>query len=267
MNIVRQIVIGVFSLFLLSLFGELQKKEIYTDNSIELDTLKIGYLDTLLIGKQLFPTSKELREPKELLNDDLLLFFESNSYYFAFYNREKKNDFLIAHYWDQLISEYIDFSVEDGLLSYSRFTKVNYNDPFLIGFYNSKDSIITAKFDVGASNFQDQFHVHYLSTSDTLLKINKTISVRKKLDNILSDLKIPNTFIKKSDFELVLMEATTQIDNAWYNDFPDHCSDYSVAIILSIKNNKISRIEYLDLEYIDYVFKQKSISTKDIHYQ
>ena len=118
-----------------------------------------------------------------------------------------------------------------------------------------------------ASNFQDKFHVHYLSTSDTLLKINRTISVRKELDNVLSDLKIPNTFINKSDFELVLMGATNQIDNAWYNNFPDHYSEYSVAIILSIKNNKISKIEYLDLEYIDYVFKQKSISTKDIHYQ
>ena len=267
MDIFRKIVLGIFFLYFLSLFGELQKKEIYTDNSIELDTLKISYSDTVLIGKKIFPTCRELRKPKELINDNLLMFFQSNNYYFAFYNREKKNDFLTAHYWDQLISKYIDFSDEDSLLSYSRFIKVNYNDPFLIGFYNSKDSIITAKFDVGVRDFQDQFHIHYLSTSDTLLKINKNILVRKKIDNILSDLKIPNTFIKKSDFKLVLMEATTQIDNAWYKDYPDHCSDYSVAIILSIKNNKISRIEYLDLEYIDYVFKQKSISTKDIHYQ
>lgn len=262
-----RIITGVFCLFFLGLFGELQKKHIYADNSIELDTLRISYLDTLLVGKQLFPTSKELREPMKLFNDDLLLFFESNTYYYAFYNKEKKNDFLNTYYWNQLVLKYIDFSGEDGLLSDSRFTKVSYNDPFLIGFYNSKDSIVTAKFDVSVSNFQDQFHIHYLSTSDSLLRINKIISVGKKLDTVLSDLKIPNTFIKKSDFKLVLMEATTQIGNVWFSDFPNDCSDYSIAIILSIKNNKISRIEYLDLEYMDYVFKQKSVSTKDIYNQ
>lgn len=263
MNIISQIVIGISCLFFLSSCGNIQKNKTPDISFNKADTLKIGYSDTLLIGKQLFPT--ELSE--DLINDRVLLLFESNDYYYAFYNAKKENNFLSPQYWNQLTSKYIDFSIEDDLFSYTRFIKVDYyGGPFTTGFYNSKDSIITNKVDCEVFELQKKLNVYHLSTSDTLLKVNNNISVGKSLDDVLFELEIPNTFIQKKDFELVLMEATTQIDNVWYNDFPDYCSDSSVTVILSVKNRKISRIQYLDLEYIDYVFKQKSISTKDIHY-
>src|SRR5690625_1811227 len=238
MKAINQILIGVYFLFFVSSCGNIQKNRIYNNRYNKVDTLKIGYSDTLIIGKQLFPT----KVSKELLNDSVLLLFQVKNNYYAFYNSKKKDDFLSSFYWDQLMSKYLDFSVEDSLLSYSRFIKVDYYDPFLTGFYNSRDSIITSKFDLKAIDSQDLFHVKYFSTTDTLLMVNKNISVGKSVDEVLFELKIPNTFNPKRDFELVLMKATTQIDNAWYNDFPEYSSDYSVTVILSVKNSKLSRI-------------------------
>ena len=264
MNLISQTIISICCLLLVSSCKHIDNnKKLNTSNKV--DTLKIGYLDTLLIGKQLYPS----KVSKGLLNDKILLLFKSNNYYYAFYNRVNNDSLLSAIYWQKLIPKYIDFSLEDGLLSYSRFNKVNYYDPFLTGFYNSKDSIVTAGFDLGVKDLQNRkkIDVNYLSTSDTLLKVNQNISVGKSLDNILIDLDFPYEFKKEKDFELVLMEATSQVNNVWYNNFPNHYTDYSIAVILSIKDSKISKIQYLNLEYIDYVFKQKRIFTKDIHYQ
>lgn len=145
MNLISQTIISICCLLLVSSCKHIDNnKKLNTSNKV--DTLKIGYLDTLLIGKQLYPSSKV---SKGLLNDKILLLFKSNNYCYAFYNRVNNDSLLSAIYWQKLIPKYIDFSLEDGLLSYSRFNKVNYYDPFLTGFYNSKDSIVTAGYDLG----------------------------------------------------------------------------------------------------------------------
>ncbi|MBK7682332.1 MAG: hypothetical protein IPJ26_07610 [Bacteroidetes bacterium] len=197
-----------------------------------------------------------------------MLSFESGNYYYLFYNKKNKLEILSSTYWDQQMPKYINFKIEDGLLSYTRFIKVDYYDPFLTGFYNSKDSIIVQLSnlrDIDLEN-KDQLFVNYFSTTDTLIKLNKNISVGHSLEDMLFKLQIANYFNRKKDVELVLMETTTQVDNAWYKKYPDNCSEFSISVVLSIKNNKLTRIQYFNLEYIDYVFKQKNVLTKDIHY-
>lgn len=268
MNLISLSIVTLCYLYFLTACVGVQNEKIPSSTSNTVDALKIGYSDTSLIGKKLFPVTTDSNKLKNLLNEKVLLSFESYNYYYNFYNKKNKLDILSKKYWNQLMPQYVDFSVDDGLLSYSRFNKVNYYDPFLTGFYNSKDSIIISGFDLGIKDLQnkDRFQVNYFSTYDTLFKLSNNILVGKSLDNVLFELQVPNSIKQKTEFNLVLMEATTQIDNAWYNSYPDYCSDYSVTVILSIKNNKLTRIQYLDLEYIDYIFKQKSVSTSDIHY-
>ena len=62
------------------------------------------------------------------------------------------------------------------------------------------------------------------------------------------------------------MDATSQINNAWYINFPDHYSNYTNALVLSFEKNKLVRIQYVQSEYVEYIFKNKNILTRDIHY-
>jgi len=272
MNLIRQTIITVCVLVFLTSCRNIKEDKMSSTsietNANEVDTLKIEYSDTILVGKKLFPITPDSNKLKDILNENILLVFESGNYYYIFHNKIKKLDFLSSKYWEQLMPKYVNFKIEDGLLSYSRFSKVSYHDPFLTAFYNSEDSIIIQGYDLNREYLlsQNEFSVSYFSTSDTLFKLNNNISVGKSLEDVLLELQTPNFLKPKTEFNLVLMEATTQIDNAWYNNYPENYSDYSVTVILSIRNNKLIRIQYLDLEYIDYIFKQKSISTSDVHY-
>lgn len=243
---------------------ETQKENIIVTNSKALDTLEIGYLNKILVGKRLFPA----KDSKDILDNQILLFFKSENHYFAFYNKKKEVKILSTSYWEHFVPAYINFSIEDGLLSYTRFNKIDYFDPYLTGFYNSKDSIIItgSNLDIKDLHSKNQLRMKYLSISDTLISLDKNIKVGKSIDSILIELGIPNNINLEQNSELVLMEATSVINNAWYNDFPEYSTDYTVGVILSILNNKISRIQYIDSEYLDLIFSQRNISTEDIHY-
>ncbi|MFO8021850.1 MAG: hypothetical protein R6U65_05230 [Perlabentimonas sp.] len=236
------------------------------------DTLRIEYADTILIGKQIFPSILNTNHLKQLVDERVLLTFESGNYYYVFFNKKEKINFLSTTYWDKLTPKYLNSSDVDNF-NYSRFTMVDYSDgPFLTGFYNLKDSIIVTGSNLERSYIKDKdrIQVNYFSTSDTLLKLNDLISVGYKARDVITELQIPldhNLLKQKGDFKIALMVATSLIDNAWYSRInPDCCLDYSVTIVLSFTDNKLVQIQYLDLEYIYYVFRQKDVLTNDIHY-
>ena len=153
MNTIGQIIIGMCCLFFLVSCGNMQKNKTSGISFNKVDTLKIGYQNTLL-GKQIFP----IQPSKDLLNDRVLLLFESDDYYYTFYNTKKEDTLLSPQYWDQLVSKYIDFSVGDGLFSYTNFIKVDYYaGPFVTGFYNPKDSIITNRVPCEIFDLKEKF--------------------------------------------------------------------------------------------------------------
>jgi hypothetical protein len=241
-------------------------------NSIVKDTLRIKYLDTILIGKQMFPSTIDTNYLKHLVNEKVLLSFKSGNYYYVFFNKNDKINFLSSSYWGKLAVKYLNSTGVDSS-KHSYFTMIDYSDgPFLTGFYNLKDSIIITGSNLKRSYLKGkkQVQVNYFCTSDTLLKFNNLFSVGSDIKNVVTKLKIPfdHNFIKQNgDLKIVLMEATSLIDNAWYSSInPDCYSDYSNAIVLSFIENKLVQIQYLDLEYTYYIFRQKNVSTKDIHY-
>jgi hypothetical protein len=129
------------------------------DFSNNADTLKIGYADTFLTGKLLLP----LQLSKELIENNLLLLFNSGNNYYAFFNHAKKNNFLSQNILGMKMKKYVDFSISDGSFSFSRFIKVDYYLPFLTGFYNSKDSIIINGSDLSRSDLENmkEFQLNY----------------------------------------------------------------------------------------------------------
>lgn len=233
------------------------------------DTLKIPYLDTFLLGHQIFPNIKKTNEVKNELSEKILLTFLSGGYYYIFFNKNKI-DFLTSTYWDMHLVEYMNYSDSNNLIR-SRFDRLDYTDgPFLTGFYNPTDSIIVTTSSLIKTDLDNvkKISVRYFSTSDTLLKLKENISVGVDLKSTIEGLNIPvipELSKQEGDFKIVLLEATSQVKNAWYNNINDCCSDYSVSVILSFKGNKLFRIEYLDYENMDDVFKQNNITVKDIH--
>lgn len=227
------------------------------------DTLKMRYADTFLTGNLLLPVQLS----KDLTENNVLLLFNSGNNYYIFLNRAKKNNFLSPNDWGIQMKKYVDFSISDGRFSFSRFSKVDYYLPFLTGFYNSKDSIIITGSDLNRSDLEKmkEFQLNYFSTCDTLFKLNKNISVGKCLEDVLFELQIPNYFDQSNEVNLFLMEATNQIDNAWYNQYPAICTNNTVVVILSIEKNKITRIKYLNSDYIECIVRPNSFSTRDIH--
>lgn len=231
------------------------------------DTLNIGYLDTILTGERIFPMSHDSSKLSQLIDAKVLLVFKSEDYYYVFVN-ENKFDFVSNSYWDKLALKYFDADSNKS----SHFTRIDYSDgPFLSGLYSEKDSIITYTADLRkrSLNSLNDLRVRYFSTKDTLLKINDKVKVGNRLVSAFSDLNIPindNNYRSIGNVNIVLMKATSLIDNAWYTQLaPDCCPEYTTAINLAFKDNKLRQIQYLDYEYIPYLFKKKRVTTKDIH--
>ncbi len=237
------------------------------------DTLRIRYSDTILVGKQVFPLVADTNSIKHLINERVLLTFESRDYYYVFFNKKEEIFFLSSTYWEKLIPKYLN-SLDVDRSNSSKYIEVEYSDgPFLTGFYNLTDSIIVLTSELKRKELKNtkKLHLYYFSTYSTLLKLKEFVAIGSKIEEVIKKLQIPsptNLLRKKKDFKVILMEATSFIDNAWYNRILPNCySDYSITIVLSFSNDKLVQIKYLDIEYIGYIFKQKNVLTKDIHYQ
>lgn len=234
------------------------------------DTLKIGYIDTVLIGEMIFPKSLDSNKLSELKEVDVLLIFKSGDYCYVFFN-ESKSDFLFNSYWDKLAAEYYSFLESDSISS-PHLIRVDYSEgPFLSGLYSKNDSIITFTADLRKANSRslDKLRVRYFSTQDTIIEIYDKINVGSSLETAISNLKVPiidEKYHSSGDVNIVLMNATSLIDNAWYLELNSNCCpDYTTAINLSFKKNKLRQIQYLDYEYIQYLFQKEKVTTKDIH--
>lgn len=226
------------------------------------DTLKIDYLKMNIIGHRLVP-KKNKTDYERLRNGNLLLLFESDYKFYAFYNKEKSIKLLTSAYWSQLMFNHIFLKNKDSLIYYPRFVKVEYNDPYLTGFYSKSDSIIVGKGRLRKSELQ----LNYVYTNDSLLILDRTINIGSSANDVLNKLELSEDMILKDNFELVLMEATNQVSNAWYNSFPNLHSDFSSIVMMKFSDGHLQSINYLDGEYADYVFRNKTINTRDIHYQ
>lgn len=227
------------------------------------DTLLIQSLDTFLVGKQVFPLKTDSGNSKDFVDDTILLCFESDYYYYCFYNKKAGIDFLSNSYWNKKIPRYLD-QVDNSNLNGLKFKRIDYTDgPFLTGFYNSKDSIIVLTAELRKRELKNlnELRVSYFSTNDTYSQ--GFISSRVK--NIISELRIPSRFQQQAEYKVVLMEATSLVNNAWYNSYRECYSEFSNAIVLSMIGNEILRIQFLDSEYIDYLFKKKDVKTEYIH--
>lgn len=228
------------------------------------DTLLIKYLDSFLIGEQIFPLKTDSNNFKDLVDDKVLLCFESEYYYFCFYNVKAEVDFLHNSYWNKEIPGYLN-QIDSGTLNSSNFIRVDYTDgPFLTGFYNSKDSIIVLSADLRENDLNNlnELRVSYFSTNDT----NSDGLIYSRIKNVISELRISDRFQQQTKYKVVLMEATSLVNNAWYNSCQDCYAEFSNSVVLSMIGNKIIQIQFLDSEYIDYLFKKKDINTEDIHY-
>lgn len=232
-----------------------------TTKSAIADTLVIGYLDLKMVGKQLTPLATGVNNFDSLSKARILLFFESDDYFFCFYNKKRAPDFLSNSYWNRQIPKYLSSQI--GL------TTIDYTDgPFLTGFYNAKDSIVLHTRDWKAFDRKviDNAYINYCSITNDAFKLNNDISVGEASKAVLAKLKIKDSFEEKDNYHLVLMKATGQIDNAWYKHWPEHFSDDTNAIVLSFKEEKLICIQYFDFENSEYVFKKTDIFTKAIHY-
>lgn len=234
------------------------------------NTLRIGYLDTTLCGERIFPISHDSIKLGQLNDAKVFLVFKSDDYYYVLLNANKF-DFLSNSYWDKLAFEYFRSFEGDSIRS-SHLTRIDYSDgPFLSGLYSEKDSIITYTADLRKvdSSSRNKFSVRYFSTNDTLMIISDKVKVGSSLENTFSSLGIPindNNYQSINDVNIVLMKATSLIDDAWYLQLNSNCCpDYTAAINLTFKKNELRQIQYLDYEYIPYLFQKKKVTTKDIH--
>jgi len=265
----KSLLIAILLIAILKGYSTQEKK---ISNSNGKDKLIIEYDDTvlILIGEQIFPSTLDTNHLKHLVDERVLLIFESGNYYYVFFNRNEKINFLSDTYWRKLTPKYLNLSDCDSS-NHFRFTKIEYSDaPFLTGFYNLTDSIIVPTSELrrkGLKNI-DQLRANYFSTSDTLLKLNEAVSVGFEVKDVVTELQIlsdPNLLKQKGDFKIALIEATSLINNAGYSRI--NYLDCSGTIVLSFVDNKLIQIQYLDWEYIYYIFRQKNVLTKDILYK
>ncbi len=231
------------------------------------DSLYIDRLKLTLIGEQLYPRESKPNNLRRILDEKVLLLFESGMYAYCFYNKTQETNFLTGSFWGNLLPKHLNQSYYN-LTEESRYKRIDYTDgPFLTGFYSAEDSIVlhTADLKRFENKKTSEVYVNYCSISDTLFEFNN-ISVGDSLEKLLYEFHIPDFFSSKEKFNLVLMDATSQINNAWYINFPDHYSNYTNALVLSFEKNKLVRIQYVQSEYVEYIFKNKNILTRDIHY-
>lgn len=258
----------IFLLSLIILFSFCGNSHfVTTENPNKEDTLNIDYIHTVIIGKQLYPKSKDLNNSKQLIDRKMLLCFESGRYRFVFYNKIKQPIFLSSIYWSEQVQNYLKkrFYIDT---SETRLKKVVYTDgPYLTGFYDIKDSIILSSSDLRRfeSGNENIISVKCFSTENNLINLDGIV-VGNKMEKILSILDINNIFRSKDSFELVLMGATAQVNNAWYKIYPEVYSRDTNCIVLSFENKKLVRIQYFDFESTEYIFKKEKVSTKKIHY-
>jgi len=227
----------------------------------QLDTLKIGYLDTILTGKQLFPQKADSIYLDKFIKEDILLVFESGEYLFVFYNSNKIIDFLSANYWQYCIPKYIN-KIQGGMLNNSYLNRIDYSEgPYITGLYSVKDSIIAATSDFKNSNYskKQKLRITYFSTSDSILKLNENISVGSNYVDVINEIKLSKFNTNKN--KIVLLNATSLINNAWYIGRDPKCyMGYSDVVILSFRDKHLVEVKYLDFEKLEYVFKKIDIS-------
>ena len=242
-----------------------------SNNPSQLDTLKIGYSDTnvsdkIIVGTLIYPKSVDEKNPCTLAKNKILLVFKSGNYYYVFYNKKYIDEFLDYRVWEHMLSKYLH--VYDSANNVARRYKViEYQDgPFLTGFYNEKDSIIVSTHNL--RNKLKHLSFSYLSTYDTLIRVKDNVRVGMNIDKVLRHLNLDQYIEVKSVIDtlnLVLLIANSEVDNAWYKKCKGSSSYLSDAIILTFINKVLNRIEYVEAEFVDYVYKKKQVYTKDVH--
>lgn len=234
------------------------------------DTLVVDYfLDTLLIGEQIFPFEEDSSRLAEILEDTLMLVFKlNNSSYYCFYNPTANLEFLSNSFRNTKAT----LAIEDFYLREKRIFdlyKNDYHSPYLTGFYDTNDSIIVDTRDLNfyiENKVSKPIYCSYFSISDTLINFSPYFNINAELQNVLNNIFLPPTLnIEREDFQLVLLNSISSIQNVWYNklksiEFPE----MSNFIILTFEEKKIIRIQFSDLEYLPLVFKQMTIYTNDI---
>lgn len=241
-----------------------QSNVILTSNS--LDTMEIAYLELKLLGQRIFPKNLDSVHNEQVNSAKILLQFASDNYQYLFFNVGTRPKFLSDAYWNSTITGYLEKRLAATPPS-NQFLRIDYRDgPYLSAYYNRTDSLIflTANLDASTYNKSNGLGLCYFSTIDTLFKL-ENIVVGNSIAQLLRQWNGSEAIPNESEYQIVLMDATTQVSNAWYLNIPGSYSTYSNAVVLTIGNGRIVRIEYFDTEYVDYIFMKRPVYTKDIH--
>lgn len=261
MNFKYQILIGI-SLIIVEMSYSLNES-IFPDYIYEFDTLKVSYINKDIIGRQLYPLNLDSINELKFAENNLLLQFKTTKYNLFYYNKKSNLKFLNSNYWDSLILKYIK-DVNCDTKNQNKFKVVFYEDPFLTGIYRGTDSIIAQKMVSSDINSMEKLSLKYFSTLDSVFKLTKNIYVGAHIKSFLNDLNIIDNLNNNINLEIVLMEATSQIDNAWYLKHEKSFSNYTIAVVLLIEDCKVKKIQFVDVEYIEFILNLKEVNTNTI---
>lgn len=238
--------------------------------SVNIDTLKVRHFDTYMLGRQLFPSEVDLKLINNLIDQEILLVFESGRHIFMFYNRNKKPNYLSTSYWNEQVCLTLNryFYSRNNV---NKLNRVDYLDgPYLTGFYGKTDSILVHTSDIKRfeSKISNKIYVNYFSTKKTSFKLGN-ICIGITSNDLLSKLggaQIKDLGTRKGIYYLIIMQATTKLNNAWFANYPNLLNDDTNAIIFTLKDNKLARIEFCDFESAEHLFRKEIVNTNKIHY-